>query len=289
MHLLITIFMQKLFSTLQPDSTAPSFHRDCDKPFELGFNIMNTKECKICKTIKPIKKFVTSHGCIGGRSSVCHDCKGGCKGVVPFDISNLDNEIWIPVLSMEGYFVISNYFRIKRLPRKFKDASNRTQNLREKITKQYKCKSTGYIMVNMNVNGQEYRTTTHRLIAIHFIPNPLQKKEVNHKNGVRDDNSISNLEWVTPSENIKHSFSVLKRKPPVPYSKNPQLAEKNIIKSVERTSKPVLQINFNGEVIKKHSSLAQAVREGAGKCSSAISKCCKGKISYHNNFIWKYA
>lgn len=63
--------------------------------------------------------------------------------------------------------------------------------------------------------GKKHPLLLHRLIAIHFIPNPENKPCVNHKNGIRNDNRIENLEWCTYRENSIHAFRVLKCKPPV--------------------------------------------------------------------------
>jgi len=61
----------------------------------------------------------------------------------------------------------------------------------------------GYLQVRL------YRRTitSHRLIAITFIPNPYNKHEVNHKNGVKNDNRVENLEWCTHKENMKHAHA----------------------------------------------------------------------------------
>ena len=64
----------------------------------------------------------------------------------------------------------------------------------------------GYLTVNFNVFGVVSCKKVHRLVAEHFIPNPKNKSQVNHKNGVKTDNTLANLEWVTNSENIAHMW-----------------------------------------------------------------------------------
>lgn len=65
----------------------------------------------------------------------------------------------------------------------------------------------GYLRVNLFVLGRKLVTTIHRLVARAFLTNPLNKREVNHKNGVKDDNRPENLEWVTASENALHAYA----------------------------------------------------------------------------------
>lgn len=64
----------------------------------------------------------------------------------------------------------------------------------------------GYPKLAPTINGQKVYRTVHRMVAMTWIPNPENKPQVNHINGVKKDNSVGNLEWNTASENITHSF-----------------------------------------------------------------------------------
>ena|SRR5690554_4443951 len=67
----------------------------------------------------------------------------------------------------------------------------------------------GYHYVSVKINGKFVTRRVHRLIAQAFIPNPENKPEVNHKDGDKSNNAVSNLEWVTSSENGYHAVNVL--------------------------------------------------------------------------------
>jgi hypothetical protein len=65
----------------------------------------------------------------------------------------------------------------------------------------------GYLRVGLIINSKLSTRKVHRLIAECFLPNPLNKPCVNHKNGIKDDNRIENLEWVTYKENTTHAIN----------------------------------------------------------------------------------
>lgn len=67
----------------------------------------------------------------------------------------------------------------------------------------------GYNRVNLSLNGKAKKFRVHRLVAQAFIDNPLNKPFVNHIDGNKLNNHVSNLEWCTASENEHHSYSVL--------------------------------------------------------------------------------
>lgn len=66
-----------------------------------------------------------------------------------------------------------------------------------------------YYLTNFTGGGAWYKA--HRLVALQFIPNPFNLADVNHKNGIKDDNRVENLEWMSHKDNIKHSYNTLGR------------------------------------------------------------------------------
>lgn len=120
-----------------------------------------------------------------------------------FTKEDLETEVWEDLIGFETYFQISTLGRFKRKCRK---------GLKELIlTLGYY--SNGYEQFSVRINSVRYTAIAHRLVAKQFIPNTENKEEVNHKNGIRDDNRKVNLEWNTTSENMFHSFRELGRQP----------------------------------------------------------------------------
>lgn len=108
-------------------------------------------------------------------------------------------EIWKPVVGYEGYYEVSNYGRVKRLETRVN--SNRGgRAVREKILKQIITKY-GYLTVHLCVDNKRAKKKVHRLVAEAFIPNPLNLPCVNHKNEIKTDNFVENLEWCTVEYN----------------------------------------------------------------------------------------
>lgn len=65
----------------------------------------------------------------------------------------------------------------------------------------------GYKTVNLQVDGGRRTQLVHRLIALAFIPNPLQLPQINHRDGIKQHNEVENLEWCTGSENVRHALA----------------------------------------------------------------------------------
>jgi len=63
----------------------------------------------------------------------------------------------------------------------------------------------GYEIVTLWVKSKQLTCKVHRLVASAFIPNPLDKPQINHINEIKSDNRVENLEWCTPKENLIHS------------------------------------------------------------------------------------
>lgn len=147
-------------------------------------------------------------------------------------------------------------------------------------------RGNGYLCVTIcNEYGRKTRNV-HRLIIETFISNPDNKQQVNHKNGIKNDNRIENLEWVTQSENTIHAIEN-------GLYKLPKQNRKDL-------SKPIKQYSLDGIFIKNYPSVNEAARElvvstkwlcacangGTYRISGGVKKWVNCNSA--NGYKWKY-
>ena len=123
----------------------------------------------------------------------------------------MEDEVWKIIAGYENY-LISNFGRVKSLGYNYLGKNNKKCFKNSRILKTFFNKKNNYSGIRLRNNKILKTFTIHRLVAVSFIKNPENKKTVNHKNGIRSDNRIENLEWMTYSENIQHSYTSLNRK-----------------------------------------------------------------------------
>ena len=120
----------------------------------------------------------------------------------------MDEEVWKPIEEWEGLYEISSHGRVRSLDRLVRNRCGKYM-LKGRMLKQSSF-SNKYLFVQLQDNPRKECRLVHRLVAQAFIPNPNGKKEVNHISGDKTDNQVTNLEWVTRSENLVHRNRVLK-------------------------------------------------------------------------------
>lgn len=115
-------------------------------------------------------------------------------------------EVWKSISGYEGIYEVSSLGRIRSLDRIVVDYRGIKKNVSGKVLKPG-LTNKGYCIVSLNAVDKRRTFTVHRLVANEFIPNPDNKPQVNHINGIKEDNCISNLEWLTNEENMQHAIN----------------------------------------------------------------------------------
>lgn len=168
-------------------------------------------------------------------------------------------EIWKDIPNYEGLYQVSNYGKIKSLERyNYKGHHNL-----EKILKQSKCKN-GYYYVALCKDKKIKYYQVHRLVAQTFLDNKNNYKCVNHIDGNKLNNNVSNLEFCNHSYNEKEAYRI----------------------GLKKTIKTA-QYDLDGNLIKIYSSRVEASKE-SGACASCIWRVCEGKSNTAGGYVWKY-
>lgn len=116
-------------------------------------------------------------------------------------------EIWKDIKDSNGAYQVSNLGRIRSKTRYVKNSGSYSGVSKKSgiFLKQTTTKK-GYKRLGLVFSGKRKSFQVHRIVALHFIPNPENKPQVNHINSIKTDNRVENLEWVNNSENIQHAY-----------------------------------------------------------------------------------
>jgi len=207
-------------------------------------------------------------------------------------------EEWKDIKGFEGLYQVSNLGQIKSLY--FTSNKTKKKYRRDKILKQQKDKQ-GYMTIRLSYFGKDKTYKTHRLVAKTFIPNIENKLEINHIDGNKANNIVSNLEWTTRSENQKHAYKYglqtqtekMKRhsvEMGKTYGKinGSKTGKDNIKKAIEAKKIKVNQYSLNGRLLKTWDSMSEAARN-TGAYKSNISYCIKRKKGSAGGYKWEIA
>lgn len=171
------------------------------------------------------------------------------------------SEIWKDIISYEGTYQVSNLGNVRSL---HWNHSNKIRLLTPFL-------NGGYLRVGFRTNNVLKNYLIHVLVANAFIPNPENKPQVNHKDGNKLNNSVSNLEWVSASENVIHA-------------KKHNLITKN---PCRWEPCKINQLSLDGKIIATYPSQREASRQ-LNLNQARISYAIAGNRPYAN-FLWEKA
>lgn len=189
---------------------------------------------------------------------------------------DMTQEVWKPVVGFEGVYCVSNFGNIKGVVR----SGSTGKPLHPQMN------HNGYMMVHLYNHPKHKVTTVHRIVATAFIPNPENKRTVNHIDGNKKNNRVDNLEWATHGENHRHAYRIGLKVTTERQRATASATGKRTC-ALNRPKKPVNMIMADGSR-KYFESAHEAARFVAGD-PSPIIRCCKGKKKTYKGYTWEYA
>jgi hypothetical protein len=188
-------------------------------------------------------------------------------------------EIWKDIKGYEGLYQVSNTGKIKSLERLRKNHS-KTQIVEEKI-KSTRKDQQGYLLLDLYKDNKPKTVRVHRIVAETFILNSENKETVNHIDGNKENNDVSNLEWSTFEEQNNHLY------------KNKLKTQSSIERAVKSMNKATSKKTKCIETGKIYNSASEAARD-VGVSASLIMRVCRGerktagKDKNGNPIHWEY-
>lgn len=187
-------------------------------------------------------------------------------GILYYNMCN--EEIWKDVQGYEGIYQVSNFGRVKSLPRKVLNW-NSNRYLKETILTQSTTKCRDYPIIRLCKDGKIKYISVHRLVATTFIPNPNNLPMINHKDEVKTNNRVDNLEWCDHKYNVNYGTGI---------QRGAQSRGKAIEMIDSRTQK----------VVRVFHSAREAFSE-TGISYKSISSACHKIYKTAGGYIWRFA
>ena len=198
----------------------------------------------------------------------------------------MEQEIWRDIAEYEGIYQVSNIGNVRSLDRTIKGNLKVEHRIKGRILRQI-IDHNGYSNVCLLKNGDGKTMRVHRLVANAFIPNTDNKPQVNHIDGVKTNNKVENLEWVTNQENIIHAHRTGLAKIT---EKQRESARKNIAIIQKKKRKWVVQLDpIDNSLINVFPSIKDANKAvGENYHSGHIVSVCKGNREFSHGYKWQY-
>ena len=174
-------------------------------------------------------------------------------------------EEWKPIPEYDGIYEVSSLGRVRSLPRRIYHKAGGSHWLDGRIMRQFHSKQ-GYEYIVLKKGDKPVRECVHRLVAKAFIPNNVKERNhIDHIDGNKSNNCISNLRWVTRKENDANPISVARYE--------------------SKVFRPVIRLAPDGS-IKEYTKIKDVEEDGFNR--HKVCACCRGDRIFHGGCVWVY-